>query len=59
MMLTEAENQFRKHLWKEVALAVAKAENCVSPVSPGAWADIVLEAFDKRFHNASEETKEN
>lgn len=40
---------YRKELWTQVCIAVARAEAAKDPCAPGRWADRALEAFDKTF----------
>lgn len=39
----------RMQLWRDVAVAVARAETSRSDDVPASWADKALAAFDKKF----------
>lgn len=44
---------YRKELWTQVCIAVARTEAAKDPCAPGRWADRALEAFDKTFKEAT------
>lgn len=48
----EPQRDYRKELWMDVAIAVARSDNATKPESPTRWADQVLADFDKRFGGA-------
>jgi hypothetical protein len=47
--LTHEPRDYRKELWVQIAVAVARAENCRDKRIPAAWADQALADFDKTF----------
>lgn len=40
----------RKKLWIDAAIAIAGCESTVNKSVVVEWADYIMEAFDKRFH---------
>lgn len=42
-------DEYRMKLWTDVAVAVARSENCRDTYRPGQWADKVLDDFDRTF----------
>ena len=40
---------YRRELWMEVAIVVARAENTKDNTAPGRWANQILSDYDKRF----------
>jgi hypothetical protein len=47
------QRDYRKELWIEVCVAVARAENSRDGTVPAAWADASLKRFDQRFPEAA------
>ncbi len=47
--LVHEPRDYRKELWVQIAVAVARAESCKSATAPATWANQVLAEFDKKF----------
>lgn len=50
-LMKQEEKDYRKEIWIGVAISVAGSSNCNNPGSPASWANVVLDAFDRRFND--------
>lgn len=48
----EPQRDYRKELWADVAIAVARSDSATSKYAPGDFADTTLAKFDAQFGDA-------